>query len=66
MSFGLDIGLDFRHVWTVPTYLINNIFFFFESVNLYTAVFSETVYLFSNVYFHSPSFMKKQLFEKLF
>ena len=65
MSFGLDIGLDFRHVWTVPTYLINNIFFF-ESVNLYTAVFSETVCLFSNVYFHSPSFMKKQLFEKLF
>ena len=59
MSFGLDIELGFRHVWTRPTYPINNNILFFESVNLYTAVISETVCLFSNLYFHSLSFMKK-------
>ena len=40
-SFGLDIGLGFRHVWTGPTYPINNnilFFYFFESVSLYTVV----------------------------
>ena len=58
MSFELYIELDFRHVWTVPTYLIKNNILFIELVNLYTIVFSETVCLFSNVYFHNPSFMK--------
>ena len=50
-EFGLDIGLGFRHVWTRPTYPINNniyiyiyIFFFSESISLYTAVISETVF----------------------
>jgi len=41
------------------------IFLFFESVSLYIAVISETVCLFCNIYFHSHSFMKKELFEKL-
>ena len=49
MSFWLDIRLDFRHVWTKPTYPINNFFiffiffYFFESVSLYTAIISETI-----------------------
>ena len=67
MSFGLDIGLGFRHVWTKPTYPINNnffIFLFFESINLYTTVISEIVCMFSNVYFHSPSFRKRIFFRK--
>ena len=38
LSFGLDIGLGFRHVWTGPTYPINNIILFFELVSLYTVV----------------------------
>jgi len=48
MSFGLDIGLGFRHVWTRSTYLINDniLLFIFESISLYTTVISETVFLF--------------------
>ena len=46
-EFGLDIELGFRHVWTRPTYPINNILlFYFESVSLYTADISETVFQF--------------------
>ena len=35
MSFGLDIGLGFRHMWTRPTYPINNnilLFYYWVSV----------------------------------
>ena len=35
------------------------------SLSLYTAIFSETICLFSNVYFHNPSFMKKNFLKKL-
>ena len=47
-EFGLDIGLGFRHVWTRPTYSINNniFYFIFELVNLYTTVIFETVFQF--------------------
>ena len=52
-EFGLDIGLGFRyvwirHVWTRPTYPINNNIFYFiiESVSLCTTVVSETVFQF--------------------
>ena len=60
MSFWLDIEFGLRHVWTGPTYSINNNILFFESISLYIVVISETICLFSNVYFHShnPSFMK--------
>ena len=61
VSFWLDIGLGFRHVWTGPTYPINNNILFFELISLYTTVISEIVCLFSNVYFHSPSFMKNNI-----
>ena len=42
--------LDFRHVWTVPSYPNNNDILFFESINIYITVISETVCLFNNVY----------------
>ena len=60
MSFGLDIELGFRDMWTGPSCPINNnilFFLFFESVSLYTTIISETMCLFNNVYFLSPSFM---------
>ena len=52
-EFGLDIGLGFRHVWTRPTYPINNNIYYFiiESVSLCTVVITETKCVFSNVYF---------------
>ena len=45
-EFGLDIGLGFRHVWTRPTYPINNniLLSYFESVSLYIVVISETMF----------------------
>ena len=61
---GLDIGINFRHVWTEPSCPNNNNILFFEPVSLYLAVISEAMYLFSNVYIHNPSFMKNT-FEKL-
>ena len=60
-THGLDIELGFRHVWTGPSCPNNNnifYYFIFESVSLYTAIISEIMCLFSNVYMHSPSFMK--------
>ena len=50
-EFVLNIGLGFRHVWTRPTNPINNnillfYYFIFESISLYTAVISETVFQF--------------------
>ena len=47
-EFGLDIRLGFRHVWTRPTYPINNniYYFIFESVSLYTVVISKTMFKF--------------------
>ena len=60
----LDIGLSFRHVWIGSSCPNNNNILFFEPVSLYSAVISEAMYLFSNVYIHNPSFMKNT-FEKL-
>ena len=42
----------------VQIIIIIFIILFFELVSLYTTVISKTVYLFSNVFMHSPSFMK--------
>ena len=41
-EFGLDIGLGFRHVWTRPTYPINNnlLFYFWVSKYVYNSKFS--------------------------
>ena len=67
-THGLDIELGFRHVWIGPSCPNNNnifYYFIFESVSLYTAIISETMCLFSNVYMHSPSFMKKNFWEAL-
>ena len=66
MSFGLDIGLGFRHVWTRPTYPINNNIYYFiiESVSLCTAVIIETKCLFSNVYFSLSLIHEKELFQR--
>ena len=67
-THGLDIELGFRHVWTGPSCPNNNnifYYFIFESVSLYTTVISETMCLFSNVYMHSPSFMKNNFWETL-
>ena len=65
-THGLDIELGFRHVWTGPSCPNNNnifYYFIFESVSLYTAIISEIMCLFSNVYMHSPSFMKNNFWE---
>ena len=43
MSFGLDIGMSFRHVWTGPTYPINNNILLFYFLSKYTVVIFETV-----------------------
>ena len=67
-THGLDIELGFRHVWTGPSCPNNNnifYYFIFESVSLYTAIISEIMCLFSNVYMHSPSFMKNNFWETL-
>ena len=67
-TYGLDIELGFRHVWTGPSCPNNNnifYYFIFESVSLYTAIISEIMCLFSNVYMHSPSFMKNNFWETL-
>ena len=65
MSFRLDIELGFRHVWTRPTYPINNNILFFESVNLYTAVISETVCLFRLCLFHVSDFPENTYFPEM-
>ena len=67
-THGLDIELGFRHVWTGPSCPNNNnifYYFIFELVSLYTAIISEIMCLFSNVYMHSPSFMKNNFWETL-
>ena len=67
-THGLDIELGFRHVWTGPSCPNNNnifYYFIFESVSLYIAIISEIMCLFSNVYMHSPSFMKNNFWETL-
>ena len=49
----------------VQIIIIIFIILFFELVSLYTTVISKTVYLFSNVFMHSPSFMKNNFWETL-
>ena len=67
-THGLDIELGFRHVWTGPSCPNNNnifYYFIFELVSLYIAIISEIMCLFSNVYMHSPLFMKNNFWETL-
>ena len=41
-------------------------YLFFESISLYIAIIFEPMCLFSNIYMHSPSFMKIIFLQKLF
>ena len=67
MGWTLDWALDMCGVGPlVQIIIIIFIILFFELVSLYTTVISKTVYLFSNVCMHSPSFMKNNFWEKLF
>ena len=57
----LDIELD-PLVQIIITFFI---ILFFMSINLYKAVISKIVYLFSNVYINNPSFMKNNIWKTL-
>ena len=60
-THGLDIGLDFSHMWTEPSCQNNNnilLFYFLSQEVCIQQLLTEKVCLFSNVYFHSSSFMK--------
>ena len=54
MSFGLNIELSFKHVWTGPTYPINNNILLFYFLNQEVCIQQ----FFLKQCFHGPSFMK--------